>query len=84
VGLAYDSDNRFAFLIKSLAFSLWAGSTDAGMVFGGITPHFQALSIELPEILMRLIAVGSSLIPIIGCDDLRPWQNRRIRISPRA
>jgi hypothetical protein len=69
VGLAYDSHNRFAFLIKSLEVFIVGGIyLIAGMVFGGITlGMFQALSVELPEILMRLIAVGGAgLIPIIA------------------
>jgi hypothetical protein len=69
VGLAYDSDNRFAFLIKFLEVFIVGGIyLIAGMVFGGITlGMFQALSVELPEILMRLIAVGGAgLIPVIA------------------
>jgi len=69
VGLAFDSDNRFAFLMKSLEVFIVGGVyLIAGMVFGGITlGMFQALSIELPAILMRLIAVGGAgLIPVIA------------------
>jgi hypothetical protein len=69
VGLASDSDNRFAFLIKSLEVFIVGGVyLIAGMVFGGITlGMFQALSIQLPDTLMRLIAVGGAgLIPVIA------------------
>jgi len=69
IGLAYDQDNRFAFLMKSLEVFIVGGVyLIAGMVFGGITlGMFQALSIELPETLMRLIAVGGAgLIPVIA------------------
>ncbi len=69
VGLVPDVDNRFAFLMKSLEVAIVAGVyLIAGVVFGGITlGMFAALSIELPEILMRLIAAGGAgLIPILA------------------
>ncbi len=69
VGLASDSDNRFAFLMKSLEVFIVGGVyLIAGMLFGGITlGMFEALSVELPEALMRLIAVGGAgLIPVIA------------------
>ncbi len=69
VGLVSDADNRFAFLMKSLEVFIVGGVyLIAGVVFGGITlGMFAALSIELPEILMRLIAVGGAgLIPILA------------------
>jgi hypothetical protein len=69
VGLVHDKDNLFAFLMKSLEVFIVGGVyLIAGILFGGITlGMFQALSIELPEILMRLIAVGGAgLIPVIA------------------
>ena len=69
VGLASDSDNRFAFLMKSLEVFIVGGVyLIAGMAFGGITlGMFQALSVQLPEALVRLIAVGGAgLIPVIA------------------
>jgi hypothetical protein len=69
VGLVSDADNRFAFLMKSLEVFIVGGVyLIAGVAFGGITlGMFAALSIELPEILMRLIAVGGAgLIPILA------------------
>jgi hypothetical protein len=69
VGLDSDSDNRFAFLTKSLEVFIVGGVyLIVGMIFGGITlGMFQALSIQLPQILMRLIAAGGAgLIPVIA------------------
>jgi hypothetical protein len=69
VGLVPDADNRFAFLMKSLEVFIVGGVyLIAGVVFGGITlGMFAALSIDLPEVVMRLIAIGGAgLIPVIA------------------
>lgn len=61
--------DRFAFLIKSIEVAIVAGLyLLAGMAFGGITiGMFAALSIELPEALLRLIAAGGfGLIPVMA------------------
>ncbi|HLA97323.1 MAG TPA: hypothetical protein VJL34_02630 [Anaerolineales bacterium] len=61
--------NRFAFLIKSSEVAITAGVyLIAGIAFGGITiGMFQALSVSLPEVLMRLIAAGGfGLIPVLA------------------
>ncbi|RPI86720.1 MAG: hypothetical protein EHM41_07545 [Chloroflexi bacterium] len=69
VGWVSDNDNRFAFLMKSLEVFIVGGVyLIAGMIFGGITlGMFEALSIELPEVMMRLIAAGGAgLLPVIA------------------
>jgi hypothetical protein len=69
VGLAINADNRFAFLIKSLEVFIVGGVyLIAGMAFGGITiGMFAALSVDLPKVLIRLIAAGGAgLIPVIA------------------
>jgi hypothetical protein len=69
VGLATNADNSFAFLIKSLEVFIVGGVyLIAGMAFGGITlGMFTALSVNLPDMLMRLIvAGGAGLIPVIA------------------
>jgi hypothetical protein len=69
VGLASEDDNRFAFLMKSLEVFIVGGIyLIVGMIFGGITMGmFEALSIQLPEVMMRLIAAGGAgLIPVIA------------------
>jgi hypothetical protein len=61
--------NKFAFLMKSVEVMITAGVyLIAGVAFGAITQGmFQALSIELPEIAMRLIMAGGfGLIPLIA------------------
>lgn len=61
--------DRFAFLIKSIEVVIVAGLyLLAGMAFGGITiGMFAALSIELPEVLLRLIAAGGfGLLPVLA------------------
>lgn len=61
--------DRFAFLIKSIEVAIVAGLyLLAGMAFGGITiGMFAALSIELPEVLLRLIAAGGfGLLPVMA------------------
>lgn len=69
IGLAANADNRFAFLIKSLEVFIVGGVyLIAGMAFGGITVGmFAALSVNLPDVLLRLIvAGGAGLIPVIA------------------
>lgn len=61
--------DRFAFLIKSIEVAIVAGLyLLAGMAFGGITiGMFAALSVELPEVLLRLIAAGGfGLLPVMA------------------
>ena len=69
MGLSADADNRFAFLIKSLETFVVAGVyLIVGMAFGGIMiGMFAALGVNLPVLLIRLIAVGGAgLIPVIA------------------
>jgi hypothetical protein len=67
VGLTYNSDNRFAFLMKSLEIFIVGGSNDRRIGVRRITLAFQAY-VELPET-DRLIAVGGAgLILVIACD----------------
>ncbi|RME82692.1 MAG: hypothetical protein D6775_10200 [Caldilineae bacterium] len=64
-----DAENRFAFLIKSLEVFIMAGlAVSAGGVFVGITfGLFDALGIELPKLVMRLlVAGGGGLIPVLA------------------
>jgi hypothetical protein len=61
--------NKFAFLMKSVEVMITAGVyLIAGVAFGAITQGmFQALSIKLPEIVMRLIMAGGfGLIPLMA------------------
>lgn len=61
--------NKFAFLMKSIEVMLTAGVyLVAGAVFVAITNGmFQALSIELPDITIRLITFGGiGLIPVLA------------------
>lgn len=69
VGIRSNRNSRFAFLTKSIEVMITAGLyLIAGVAFGMITIGlFQALSIELPDILMRLIAAGGfGLIPVLA------------------
>ncbi len=69
VGLVSDNDSRFAFLMKSLEVFIVGGIyLIAGVIFGGITMGmFEALSIQLPEVLIRFIAAGGAgMIPVIA------------------
>jgi len=62
-------EERFPFLIKSLEVFITGGLyLIAGVAFGMITiGMFQALSIQLPDTIMRLIAAGGAgLLPVIG------------------
>jgi len=64
-----DPANRFCFLIKSLEVFILAGLfAIAGGLFTAITAGlFQALNIELPEVVMRLfVAGGGGLIPVVA------------------
>lgn len=64
-----DAENRFAFLIKSLEVLITGGLfAMAGGVFVGITVGmFEALNINLPESVMRiLVAGGGGLIPVLA------------------
>ena len=64
-----DPANRFAFLIKSLEVFIMGGLfVIAGGLFTGITVGlFEALQIQLPELVMRLfIAGGGGLIPVVA------------------
>lgn len=64
-----DRANRFAFLIKSLEIFIMAGLfAIAGVIFTAITAGlFDALAIQLPESIMRLIiAGGAGLIPVLA------------------
>jgi hypothetical protein len=69
LGIRSSVADRFAFLIKSIEVAIVAGLyLGAGMAFGGITiGMFAALGIELPEILLRLIAAGGfGLVPVLA------------------
>ncbi len=69
LGFKSSSEDRFAFLIKSIEVVITAGLyLIAGMAFGGITVGmFAALSISLPEIWLRLIAAGGfGLLPVLA------------------
>lgn len=69
LGLKSSTENRFAFLIKSIEVIVTAGLyLIAGVAFGAITVGmFAALSIELPEIWLRLIAAGGvGLLPVMA------------------
>jgi hypothetical protein len=69
IGVRSSAGNRFAFLVKSIEVFVTGGVyLIAGVAFAAITlGMFTALSIEFPEALMRLIAVGGAgLIPVIA------------------
>jgi len=69
VGVVSDRDRRFAFLMKSLEVFVVGGVyLIVGVIFGGITlGMFAALSIQLPEALIRWMAAGGAgLIPVIA------------------
>ena len=69
IGARSTVSNRFAFLVKSIEVFVTGGVyLIAGMVFGGITlGMFEALSITLPESILRLMAIGGAgLIPVIA------------------
>jgi hypothetical protein len=69
MGLRSSANNRFAFLVKSIEVFITAGVyLIAGIAFGVITMGmFSALSIEIPEVLLRLITIGGAgLIPVIA------------------
>lgn len=62
-----DPDNRFCFLIKSLEVVILAGLfAIAGGLLTAITAGlFQALDIELPEVVLRLFAAGGAGLIIV-------------------
>jgi hypothetical protein len=69
IGVRSRAGNRFAFLVKSIEVFVTGGVyLIAGIAFGAITlGMFAALSITLPDALLRLIAVGGAgLIPMIA------------------
>ncbi len=69
LGIRSSTADRFAFLIKSIEVAIVAGLyLMAGLAFGGITiGMFAALGIELPRILLRLIAAGGfGLLPVLA------------------
>ena len=69
LGFKSSTADRFAFLIKSIEVIITAGLyLIAGMVFGGITVGmFEALSISLPDIWLRLITAGGfGLLPVLA------------------
>jgi hypothetical protein len=69
LGFKSSVSDRFAFLIKSIEVMVTAGLyLIAGIVLGGITiGMFEALSISLPDIWLRLIAAGGfGLLPVLA------------------
>lgn len=69
LGVQSSAADRFAFLFKSIEVAIVGGLyLMAGMAFGGITiGMFEALSVELPEVLLRLIAAGGfGLLPVLA------------------
>ncbi len=69
LGRGASAHNRFAFLTKSVEVVITAGLfLIFGASFGGITiALFQALSIELPDVIMRLIMLGGfGLLPVLA------------------
>ena len=69
LGFKSNVSDRFAFLIKSIEVMITAGLyLIAGIVFGGITlGMFEALSITLPDLWIRLIAAGGfGLLPVMA------------------
>jgi hypothetical protein len=69
LGFKSSTKNRFAFLIKSIEVIITAGLyLIAGLALGGITiGMFEALSISLPDLWLRLIAAGGfGLLPVLA------------------
>ncbi len=69
LGFKSSAADRFAFLIKSIEVMITAGLyLIAGVILGGITiGMFEALSITLPDIWLRLIAAGGfGLLPVMA------------------
>jgi hypothetical protein len=69
LGPRSSTEDRFAFLIKSIEVVITGGLyLIAGIAFGGITlGMFAALSIELPDIWLRLVAAGGfGLLPVLA------------------
>jgi hypothetical protein len=69
LGFKSSTEDRFAFLKKSIEVMVVAGLyLIAGLIFGAITlGMFEALSISLPDIWLRLIAAGGfGLLPVLA------------------
>jgi len=69
LGFKSSTGDRFAFLIKSIEVMITGGLyLTVGMIFGSITVGmFAALSVELPDIWLRLItAGGAGLLPVLA------------------
>ena len=69
LGARSSVQDRFAFLTKSIEVMITAGVyLIVGMIFGGITiGMFEALSLVLPELVIRLIAAGGfGLLPVLA------------------
>ncbi len=69
LGLRADAHQRFCFLIKSIEIFVVAGLIlIVGIIFGAITMGlFGALTVEIPELIMRLMAAGGAgLIPLLA------------------
>jgi hypothetical protein len=69
LGLRSAAHQRFCFLIKSIEIFVVAGLIlIVGLIFGAITLGlFSALTVEIPELLMRLMAAGGAgLIPLLA------------------
>lgn len=69
LGFHSSTEDRFAFLIKSIEVMVTAGLyLIAGIAFGAITVGmFAALSLKLPDIWLRLIAAGGfGLLPVLA------------------
>ncbi len=86
VGLKSSSEDRFAFLIKSIELFVVVGLLlICGVIFAGITVGlFAAVSVEIPEIFVRLmVAGGAGLIPVIAIaityDPSRPAHQQDFR-----
>jgi len=69
LGFKSRPNDRFAFLIRSIEVLITAGLyLIAGMAFAGITfGMFEALSVNIPEIMVRLVTVGGlGLLPVLA------------------
>ncbi len=69
IGIKSSLEDRFAFLIKAIEVMITGGMyLIAGVAFGMITVGmFQSLSIELPDVVMRLIIAGGvGLLPVLA------------------
>jgi hypothetical protein len=69
LGLRSGTEDRFAFLIRSIEVAITAGLyLLAGIAFGAITVGlFAALGIQLPDLWLRLVAAGGfGLLPVLA------------------